>query len=319
MAIRKTWVIALIFACLLASPTAHAMYKADSAKGNPLVVATGRGCSGAVIAPRLVALAAHCTYEEGLSGIFEPGGKQTIDPTSKLCGNSCGGFNVQGDYAKAVARLVPPGDYKDNRALDIAIWVLDRDVVVPSNLKIATKSDVERFKANRATIIEYGYGQTGAKDFPEFPSTGKLIFSPEGTIMEGVQALASQGYTQFTATGSWTACSGDSGGPFYVEENGINYYLGNLVGVSVQGCFSEVTSAPLMVMNMLSSHLDLLEEANAFVAKLKAAEAEKAAAEKVAADKVAASKKTLICAKGKTIKKVTGSHPKCPKGFVAKK
>jgi hypothetical protein len=31
------------------------------------------------------------------------------------------------------------------------------------------------------------------------------------------------------------------------------------------------------------------------------------------------SKKTIVCVKGKTIKKVSGSNPKCPKGYKVKK
>jgi hypothetical protein len=31
------------------------------------------------------------------------------------------------------------------------------------------------------------------------------------------------------------------------------------------------------------------------------------------------SKKTIVCVKGKTTKKVSGSNPKCPKGYKVKK
>jgi hypothetical protein len=30
-------------------------------------------------------------------------------------------------------------------------------------------------------------------------------------------------------------------------------------------------------------------------------------------------KKTIVCVKGKTIKKVSGTNPKCPKGYKVKK
>jgi len=50
------------------------------------------------------------------------------------------------------------------------------------------------------------------------------------------------------------------------------------------------------------------------------AAADKAAADKAAADKAAAAKKkTIICIKGKLIKKVTSVNPKCPSGYKIKK
>ena len=306
------------------------MYKGESAAGNHLVVAMSQGCSGAVIAPRIVATAAHCPYEEGVSGIFQPGGKQDVKSATQQCGNSCVGETITGIFAKAVARIKPPGNFQENRALDVAIWILDREVNINSYVQIASKSDVDRFAAAGFTATVYGYGHTSANIYPELPSFGKAQFSPENTVMQGVKEISSQGYAQFTALGAWTLCGGDSGGPLYVEENGINYYLGNIVASSVSGCTSEVTSASFVLMNYFHNHLDLLEEAKVLLSKLEVKEIEKAAAEKAAAEKAAAEKaaaekaaaekkKLIVCVKGKVVKKVTSSNPKCPSGFKIKK
>jgi len=322
---RKSIIFLLVATNMVFLPSSNAMYRGENAEGNQLVVATGRGCSGTLVAPQIVALAAHCTYEEGLSGIFKPGGKQTIDPASRKCGNMCGGFNVQGDFARAITRIVPSGNYEENRALDVALWVLDREIKIDPKVQIASESDIKRFSEKDSTVIQLGYGQTGAKDFPELPSRGTLKFSPQNTVMEGVKQLSNQGYTQFTAIGDWTPCGGDSGGPLYVEENGVNFYLGNIVSTSISGCNSEVKSSALITANLFYKHLNLMAEANDAISKFKislaekTAAAEKLASEKAIADKVAATKRTtIVCAKGKVSKKVTGVKPKCPVGYKKK-
>jgi secreted trypsin-like serine protease len=319
MASRKSILFLLLAANLALTPSSNAMYKGENAEGNQLVVATGRGCSGTLVAPQVVALAAHCTYEQGLSGIFAPGGKQTIDPASRKCGNSCDGFKVQGDFARAIARIAPSGNYQQNRALDVALWVLDREIKIDPKVQIASESDIERFSKNNSTVIQLGYGQTGAKDFPELPSLGNLKFSPQDTVMEGVKELSNQGYTQFTAIGGWTPCSGDSGGPLYVEENGVHFYLGNVVSTSVAGCFSEVKSSALVTANLLYKHLYLIAEADTVISNYKVLAAKKATADKLASEKAALLKKlTIVCVKGKVSKKVTGLKPKCPVGYKKK-
>jgi membrane protein involved in colicin uptake len=73
-------------------------------------------------------------------------------------------------------------------------------------------------------------------------------------------------------------------------------------------------------------HLDLIKEAEALVkaeaeAKAKAEAEAKAKAEAEAKAKAEAAmkkKSTIICTKGKLVKKVTAVIPKCPKGYKKK-
>jgi membrane protein involved in colicin uptake len=68
-------------------------------------------------------------------------------------------------------------------------------------------------------------------------------------------------------------------------------------------------------------HLDLLKEAEAFVAKQEAeakAGAELKAKQEAEAKAAALKKTTITCLKGKLVKKVTAIKPVCPKGYKKK-
>ncbi|CAN2226362.1 Serine proteases, trypsin domain containing protein [Candidatus Nanopelagicaceae bacterium] len=154
-----------------------------------------------------------------------------------------------------------------------------------------------------------------------------------------------------------SVCDGDSGAGFFVEKGITRYYLGAVGGsqAGITNCNgSFVKFAPHGGMSGFSpthKFLALIKEAEDFVANEKREEARvaaelkvkqeadaKAAAELVAkqeaeakaaadlrakleseAEAAALKKRTIICIKGKLVKKVTAVKPKCPSGYKLKK
>jgi secreted trypsin-like serine protease len=102
------------------------------------------------------------------------------------------------------------------------------------------------------------------------------------------------------------ACSGDSGGPVTTVYKGTSYYLGSaLSGGNTRACGAGVVDDPTKAFGYFSpvyKHLDLIKAAEDFIE----------------ANSATTSKTTITCSKGKSVKKISGANPKCPKGFKKK-
>jgi hypothetical protein len=106
-------------------------------------------------------------------------------------------------------------------------------------------------------------------------------------------------------------CPGDSGGPITTVYKGDLIYLGQgLAGANVYACGAgdakskENTLDSFGWFSPIHKHLDLLKEAEAFVAQKTSTEVK--------------TKVSITCVKGKLAKKVTAISPKCPAGYKKK-
>jgi hypothetical protein len=112
-----------------------------------------------------------------------------------------------------------------------------------------------------------------------------------------------------------TACSGDSGGSVTTTYKGEEMYLAVTPnGMNAYSCGASDYfdgKGGMMYSSPIYDHLDILKEAEDFVAAALAKEAEAKAA-------LAKKKSTITCVKGKTSKKVTAVSPKCPTGYKKK-
>ena len=150
-------------------------------------------------------------------------------------------------------------------------------------------------------------------------------------------------------------CSSDSGSGHFVEENSVRYYVGTAgnggesSNCKADGTFSFTLGGFMANFPSPNKFLDLIKSAETFVeenkktqlvkaeevrftaefkvkqeaeakaTELKAKQEAEAKAKSEAEAKAALSKKiTITCVKGKTIKKVTGVKPFCPKGYKKK-
>jgi secreted trypsin-like serine protease len=182
---------------------------ADS--GHPAVgavMSSNALCSGTLITPKIVLTAAHCMA----------GGMGT--PKSFVTGssiNSWGGY-TQYDISKCVAHSQFGTSYVDGYQVqvhDIGICVLAESAAeVPMKYRTASLSGMQ---GTQVTFV--GFGQSSVYDAGETGDKMKVTV----TIGE----VNSYGFWNFTsASNPKNTCGGDSGGPGFVKNNGVEEVAG---------------------------------------------------------------------------------------------
>jgi hypothetical protein len=273
--------------------------------------------SGYLYSPRIVFSAAHSNYK------FDSNGNRILDePALITVGKpNSSAFDKTG-RVKVIKTFV--GDYKPTSSggvNDFIVYVLERDLVPISKGDLLTAEIEKELVAVQSEVRTHGYGeyqdrcpgQPGPcqKDWNDPKMrTSEFPRSPTG-IMKLVAPsyfpwMTSDRKTHFaneTLVSDNLACSGDSGGPVTTVYKGTTYYLGSaLSGANVRACGAGRVYDPTQAYGYFSpvyKHLDLIKAAEDFI-KVNSA---------------TTSKSTITCIKGKLKKKVTGSNPKCPKGF----
>jgi len=338
---------------------AIAIENGEVAIGGPVVgLSFGGGygsfCSGAMLEPRIVVTAHHCIPTAG----YDPDFLSKWSITVSLPGIVLN--NLVSDRANVLQIVTKPEFWTMGACAngfcddldDVALLIIDRDFPVSTNLKIASAEDLARFRLDRAPVITYGYGLT---------RYDKSSFTPM-SLTAHLEEPNPGGWGEFTfnisVEGNQNVCSGDSGGPTYVVDGGLMYYLGPTSGTRRPSCLQvPMTSSGFYGGTALTYKIDLFYQAQKIAAeemlKAKQAAEAKAVADKVAADlkakeeaeakaaadkaaaelkvkqeadakaaaaaKAAALKKTTItCIKGKLTKKVTAVKPVCPAGYKKK-
>ena len=274
--------------------SAQAIYNGESAVSDPLVSTTynNQGCSTAVIAPRVLALAQHCPATIGKTGFTYPGDNFVSKNTRKV--------------GKILAKFVPSGNFLTGREYDIILVVIDQEFPVSNKLKIATESDIARWKTNKTEIVTYGFGETGIATRTETSNKGRFYISPSPDYTSGISPSYSSVISLNPKNNTTEVCNGDSGGPSYVFENEDIYYIGVTIGVNrMNGCGADQT-LPFIRVQALYAYMDLLDQANGWIAKnpLKP---------------IFQKNKTIICKKGKVSQKISAVSPKCPTGYKVAK
>jgi hypothetical protein len=318
-------------ACLtLVALPATASFDSPVNLENPRVVpifvsmADRAGWSGYLYSPRIVFSAAHSNYRFDNSGNRIP-----VEHASITVGKPNSAASDKTGRVKVIKIFV--GDYKTSTVgglNDFIVYVLEKDLISIAPGKLLTANIEKELVAAQSEVKMHGYGEYQDRCAPsESPPckedfndpkkrTSELPRSPTGSMklvaptyfswLEGSQLrdLANE-----TLLSDNLACSGDSGGPVTVLYKGESIYLGTTPLGFTPGYYcgagtSRTKSKPAGFFSPVYKHQDLINAAENFI---------KAG---TISSSNSASNISITCYKGKSVKKVTGTNPKCPKGYT---
>ena len=280
------------------------------------------GWSGFLYSPRIVLSAAHSHYR------FDNNGNRIlIEPAFITVGKPNSSAKDAEGRAKVIKTFVADFTQMGN---DFIVLVLDRDLVTVSPAKLMT-AEIEAELVNaRAEVAFHGYGEYRDRCAPgeknpckkdwnnlnqrtsELPRVTKMNLAPLSDSYFSWFTANQRAELRETIISNPQGCPGDSGGPITTTYKGDLIYLGQgLAGANVYACGASDAKSKENDPNSFGwfspiyKHLDLLKEAEAFVAQ-------QVTAKKSVTDKPAPS---ITCVKGKVTKKFSGPNTKCPKGY----
>lgn len=276
--------------------------------------------SGFLYSPRILFTAGHSPLNAG---------NYVGMPNSKADGT--------GPKVKIVKKYLAPEYDAVKLTRDFAIYVLEKDLAAVNPFPLISPEIEQQLIATNAKVKIHGYGLYNpalgcasgnfaiCQDDLRRKSVDPRVVELTAHSSSEIKNLIGRDFRteikdHFLMFSGSTAgpCSGDSGGSITATYNGTNYYVGPTPnGDNVYACArGDLNGARgIHFSSQIFYHLDLLKEAEAYVAQLKASES--TTPEEVT--KPAPKKKSITCVKNGKTKKVTGTKPKCPTGYKKKK
>jgi secreted trypsin-like serine protease len=242
-------------------------------------------CSAALLAPTLLATAAHCLYDEsgamGTNYYFTKPGvplDAAIDPAAKL-------IKISKIYTQP-GYVVNAANQKD----DIAFVVLDAPLATSGFIRLATASEVAGLTDGQP-LKGYGFGHVYETN------AGYSVYAREYAVNWKKPSVNPPTTIELYSTTA-TACSGDSGGAITTTSA-----AGEEILVGVMSGAANVANA-----------CGTAGSDGRFIMQATVVDSYKALMPVIAAP-VAAKRYKITCVKGKVKKFVTGTKPKCPAGY----
>ena len=313
---KKLWIASIIaFLTGAISPAtnlspAHAIYGGNQSIGNPFVVgllskesAELAGCSGALIAPRIVFTAAHCLTMPGKNFWVQTPGTNLSE--TRLT-------RVQGDKVFIPSGFTATKFPNDN---DFGILVLSKDLAMKEPIVIATETQVSAWTKEGSSVLHVGYGCTALVEAPPCGKTSPIANEFETQLHTQVPrqftTLTPNSFSMTKISVDKTVCGGDSGSPLLKKVGNDWFYIGAQSASNGAGCTKSCDANCVATQGLAYYNANLVSEAFKYV------EAQTPVATPQATS-VAGKKSTITCVKGKLSKKVTAVSPKCPTGYKKK-
>lgn len=267
-------------------------------------------CSASLVSSQIILTAAHCVAKRDTTDgslAFPIEKFKILSPGSD--------FMLNSQYINIDKVIFTPGyanywhpELADARTQkdDIAFLFLAKPItpeLASYKVEIATEAEVNAIKSNGALIQHFGYGLQKTNLNDGKPYQIELTSNSLGSARYSNPAAENSKTISTNETGAKALCPGDSGSPWYATIDGRLKLVANTIGGS--GCGGGSVNGTLGTL--VYPYLDLMErEWNIFKSTLPSPTV------------IPKSGKKIICFKGKIIKTVSGTSPKCPTGFKKK-
>ena len=288
--------IAMLFS--LITNSSSAVEFGQDATGDPNAVKVG-GASGFLYSDRIVFTAAHVIestggleYWEKEGVIYSPGIASTV-----------GAKTYKAKKIIMSPTYIPRNTNNQTRIDDFAIIVLQESIPIQNSVVVATKENVDSFIANKTTVLMVGYGLQNPSqreinkvfDFSPRKLTTRMVGEEEilqyrSNNLQKTQATQTVlKYGMLNSKENGSNCDGDSGSGYFVEKEGIRFYIGPTGGFQwgITNCYRDNTfgiGGGMTGITPTFKFIDLVKQAETIVAEDKQKEFIKAEEIRIAAE-----------------------------------
>ena len=277
--------------------------------------------SGFLYSSRIVLTSGHTAFS------FKDGKRVEFRPFLAV-GKPNANVKTNGVGVKVIKRISAPG-YLPNESPDLndfSILILEKDLIQIEPAALLTPEIEQELINNRSEVKLHGYGNTvdlcaQGESLPcrtnqfkasDVPRSIDATIHPAEDFPDLVGYEVSPrlaGQLLFFSPGKSSMCGGDSGGALTTTYDGKLIYLANIgTADRIYACGQSPSfdgRGGINYSQPIYKYLDLIEEAEAFVAKQIAKE-----------KRSAPSKASIKCVKGVKVKTFKGADAKCPAGFT---
>jgi hypothetical protein len=297
----KKWVLGLVTLLTISSLPAYSVEFGVDATGDPNAVYVQGSFSGFLYSERIVFTVAHSfdavksiELWEKDGFVYEPGIDSTVNKKK---------YKVKKVLIAPTYR--PRIGMDQTRIDDFAILILEEDLPLKNIVKVATNDEIQSFLKNSAKVQMIGYGlqNPSQRSNPrsEYRSPHRMVsYLVDKSHLESFYRLntwhipPNQTILDFGVPNSQTLgsmCDNDSGAGFFVEVEKTRYYLGTVGGLgwAIPNCRSDGSQTfgiggGMSGFTPAYRFLDLIRNAESFVAEEKRKELIKAEEERIAAE-----------------------------------
>lgn len=294
--------------------------------------------SGFLYSSRIVLTSGHTAFN------FNSAGERQEFRPALAVGKPNTNIKTIGQGVRVIKRISAPGYIGTNNPdlNDFAVLILEKDLIAAEPVQLLTPEIQRELVEKRAEVKIHGYGNTEDLCAPgeaipckmdkfkasDVPRTITATLRPVGDFPNLVGYQVPQRLSEqllFFTPGKTSMCGGDSGGSLTTTYNGKILYLANIgTGERIYACGQSRSfdgRGGINYSQPIYNYLDLIREAEAFVAEQLAKEKATATPTATAppaptATKAAKTKSSITCVKDKVTKTFKGPNAKCPKGFT---